>query len=153
MGTMPTSSALPRTTPDDVPERLLVLPAAQDVAGTPYAHARRLAEQAVADVGGTVVAEGDASATALLMVRPIPVEALAAALAAHPHVSWVQFPFAGIEPFIPLVRSRPDIVWTSAKGTYAPPVAEHALLLTLALLRDLPARVRATTWAPPPAAP
>ena len=34
---MPTTSALPRTRPDDVPERLLVLPAAQDVAGTPYA--------------------------------------------------------------------------------------------------------------------
>ena len=148
MGTMPTSSALPRTRPDDVPERLLVLPAAQDVAGTPYAHARRLAEQAVADVGGAAVAEGDTSATALLMVRPIPVDALAAALAAHPHVSWVQLPFAGIEPFVPLVRSHPDIVWTSAKGTYAPPVAEHALLLTLALLRDLPARVRATTWGP-----
>ena len=76
MGTMPTTSALPRTRPDDVPERLLVLPAAQDVAGTPYAHARRLAEQAVADVGGAAVAEGDTSATALLMVRPIPVEAL-----------------------------------------------------------------------------
>ena len=86
MGTMPTTSALPRTRPDDVPERLLVLPAAQDVAGTPYAHARRLAEQAVADVGGAAVAEGDTSATALLMVRPIPVDALAAALAAHPHV-------------------------------------------------------------------
>ena len=76
------------------------------------------------------------------------VDALAAALAAHPHVSWVQLPFAGIEPFVPLVRSHPDIVWTSAKGAYAPPVAEHALLLTLALLRDLPARVRATTWGP-----
>ena len=67
MGTMPTTSALPRTRPDDVPERLLVLPAAQDVAGTPYAHARRLAEQAVADVGGAAVAEGDPSATALLI--------------------------------------------------------------------------------------
>lgn len=143
---MPTSSDLPRTRPDHVPERLLVLPAAEDLAGTPYAAARRLAEQAVSAVGGAVVAEGDTSATALLMVRPVPVDALAAALAAHPHVSWVQFPFAGIEPFIPLVRSRPDIVWTSAKGIYAPPVAEHALLLTLALLRDLPARVRAATW-------
>ncbi|MFP3340290.1 hydroxyacid dehydrogenase, partial [Micrococcus sp. SIMBA_131] len=71
---MPTSSALPRLTPDHVPERTLALPAAQDAAGTPYAHARRLAEHAVADVGGTVVAEGDSSATALLMVRPIPVE-------------------------------------------------------------------------------
>ncbi|MGW9738881.1 hypothetical protein ACUXPL_001912 [Micrococcus sp. 140720015-1] len=45
---MPTTSTLPRTRPDDVPERLLILPAAQDVADTPYAHARRLAEQAVA---------------------------------------------------------------------------------------------------------
>ncbi|TFI26682.1 hydroxyacid dehydrogenase, partial [Micrococcus endophyticus] len=50
MGAMPTSSALPRTRPDDASERLLVLPAAEDLAGTPYALARQLAEQAVADV-------------------------------------------------------------------------------------------------------
>jgi phosphoglycerate dehydrogenase-like enzyme len=37
-------------------------------------------------------------------------------------------------------------VWTSAKGAYAQPVAEHALMLLLAVLRELPRRVRAETW-------
>ena len=38
-------------------------------------------------------------------------------------------------------------VWTSAKGAYAQPVAEHALMLALAvLMRELPRRVRAEHW-------
>lgn len=133
-------------------ERLLVLPPQPDLDGTAHEAARTRSEQAVADVGGQVVATstdqpyGDGSATALVVVKPIPVDAASAALVANPHINWVQLPFAGIEPYVPLIRSRPDVTWTSAKGAYAPPVAEHALLLTLALLRHLPERVRATSW-------
>ena len=36
--------------------------------------------------------------------------------------------------------------WTCAKGSYAEPVAEHALLLALAGLRYLPRRVTARSW-------
>jgi len=36
--------------------------------------------------------------------------------------------------------------WTSAKGAYAEPVAEHALALLLAGLRRLPERARARSW-------
>jgi phosphoglycerate dehydrogenase-like enzyme len=36
--------------------------------------------------------------------------------------------------------------WTCAKGSYAEPVAEHALALALAGLRDLDHRIRAETW-------
>ncbi|CAM3693812.1 hypothetical protein ISCU110981_14175 [Isoptericola cucumis] len=36
----------------------------------------------------------------------------------------------------------PGIAWTSAKGSFARPVAEHALALTLATLRHLPERAR-----------
>jgi phosphoglycerate dehydrogenase-like enzyme len=39
--------------------------------------------------------------------------------------------------------------WTSAKGSYAEPVAEHALALALAGLRCLPERIRATSWGQP----
>jgi phosphoglycerate dehydrogenase-like enzyme len=39
--------------------------------------------------------------------------------------------------------------WTSAKGLYAKPVAEHALLLALAGLRALPERIRARSWGTP----
>ncbi|QCU78719.1 hydroxyacid dehydrogenase [Citricoccus sp. SGAir0253] len=136
-------------------DRLLVLPPADRRAGTPYARAHEGPAGAVAQHGGTVVENADASpagdgtATALVLVHPVPVEQVEQALAANPDVTWVQLPFAGIEPYVPLIRSRPDVAWTSAKGTYARPVAEHALLLTLALLRDLPGRLRATGWGTP----
>jgi phosphoglycerate dehydrogenase-like enzyme len=39
--------------------------------------------------------------------------------------------------------------WTSAKGAYAEPVAEHALALLLAGLRRLPERARAQSWGQP----
>jgi phosphoglycerate dehydrogenase-like enzyme len=41
--------------------------------------------------------------------------------------------------------------WTSAKGAYAEPVAEHALALLLAGLRYLPERARARSWGQPAA--
>ncbi|WP_422387509.1 NAD(P)-dependent oxidoreductase [Arthrobacter sulfonylureivorans] len=62
-------------------------------------------------------------------------------------IRWVQLPTAGIEAFADSLAERPDVVWTSAKGAYAKPVAEHALALLLALLRDLPKRVVARSWA------
>ena len=138
------SSPDPQTPHENrTPDRVLILPTSEELQGTPYERARSRPEEAVAAVGGQVVPNssgeptGDGTATALVLVKPIPVDAVSAALVANPHIGWVQFPFAGIEDYIPLVRSRPDIVWTSAKGTYAPPVAEHALLLTLALLLSL----------------
>ena len=66
--------------------------------------------------------------------------------AANPGITWVQLPYAGVETFLPVARKYPDVTFTSAKGSYAPPVAEHALALTLALLRHLPDRIRATSW-------
>ncbi|MFC0582224.1 NAD(P)-dependent oxidoreductase [Micrococcoides hystricis] len=63
-------------------------------------------------------------------------------------IEWVQLPSAGIESYQEAMTAHPDRVWTTAKGSFAKPVGEHALALTLALLRDLPDRVRATTWGP-----
>lgn len=73
-------------------------------------------------------------------------------LEAHPGISWVQLPFAGVDAFADVLarEQRPDLIWTSAKGAYAQPVAEHALALLLGLLRVLPKRVRATSWATEP---
>lgn len=70
-------------------------------------------------------------------------------LAEHPHIRWVQLPSAGIEAFSTAIEQHPDLVWTSAKGAYAQPVAEHALALSLALLRHLPQRAKATSWGRP----
>ena len=73
---------------------------------------------------------------------------LEAVLDAHPRVGWVQLPWAGVDAFAGVLRrfAGDGRVWTSAKGAYAQPVAEHALMLALAVLREVPRRVRAGRW-------
>jgi phosphoglycerate dehydrogenase-like enzyme len=72
-------------------------------------------------------------------------------LRAHPGISWVQLPMAGVERVAEAGVLDHRRQWTSAKGAYAEPVAEHALALLLAGLRFLPERARARTWGQPAA--
>jgi phosphoglycerate dehydrogenase-like enzyme len=70
-------------------------------------------------------------------------------LDANPQVEWVQLPWAGVDAFAGVLEqfAGKDLpLWTSAKGAYSQPVAEHSLALALALLRVFPTRVRATSW-------
>jgi phosphoglycerate dehydrogenase-like enzyme len=83
--------------------------------------------------------------TGVVWLDPRTPDALAEVLDAHPRIRWVQLPFAGVDAFIPLF-GRDDVVFTSAKGAYDEPVAEHALALTLAALRQLPVFARRTSW-------
>ena len=62
----------------------------------------------------------------------------------HPRISWVQLPFAGVENYVHLVDDERD--WTCGKGVYARPVAEMALALELAGMRNLGAYARADAW-------
>ena len=71
-------------------------------------------------------------------------EQLAAHLATNPQLEWVQLPWAGVDAFANII-SHP-VRFTSAKGSYREPVAEHALMLCMALGRRLAERVRAKTW-------
>jgi len=100
---------------------------------------------AITDGGGTLVAPEDAEG--LVWFGPFAPDELRPVLAASP-ARWVQLPWAGVEPYVELGLLTPDREWTCGKGVYADATAEHALLLTLALLRDLPRRVRATRWEP-----
>jgi len=70
-------------------------------------------------------------------------------LEASPRIRWVQLPFAGVESYASRSIFGDGRTWTCAKGSYAEPVAEHALLLALAGLRHLPERVRASSWGKP----
>ncbi len=70
-------------------------------------------------------------------------------LQAQPQVSWVQLPQAGTERAFQAGVIDRQRRWTSAKGAFAEPVAEHALALMLAGLRQLPARARARSWGKP----
>jgi phosphoglycerate dehydrogenase-like enzyme len=68
----------------------------------------------------------------------------------HPGIGWVQLPWAGVDAFSDVLASHSEAerpLWTSAKGAYSQPVAEHALALALALLRVFPKRVVARSWA------
>jgi phosphoglycerate dehydrogenase-like enzyme len=97
--------------------------------------------------GGTV-AELGPDTRGIVWTAASGAETLQHALDSHPGVAWVQLPWAGVDSFAPvLARFRDDgRTWTSAKGAYAQPVAEHALMLALAVLREVPMRVRAEHW-------
>ena len=68
------------------------------------------------------------------------------AIASNPQLRWVQLPFAGVDAFSRIITTYPDITFTSAKRSYSEPVAEHALMLCMALGRAIPERVRAKEW-------
>lgn len=99
---------------------------------------------AIEESGGRIVALAEAEA--LVWLRPDDPAGLKDALSAAPGVRWVQLPWAGVEPYAAGGLLDERRVWTCGKGVYAEPVAEHALALALAGLRDLAERVRASSW-------
>eukprot|EP01053_Blabericola_migrator_P013392 Blabericola_migrator_1__13391@NODE_955_length_5901_cov_91_229345_g663_i0_p2_GENE_NODE_955_length_5901_cov_91_229345_g663_i0NODE_955_length_5901_cov_91_229345_g663_i0_p2_ORF_typecomplete_len343_score44_572Hacid_dh_C/PF02826_19/1_4e032Hacid_dh_C/PF02826_19/1_9e472Hacid_dh/PF00389_30/1_4e28AlaDh_PNT_C/PF01262_21/8_2e06AdoHcyase_NAD/PF00670_21/4_4e05Shikimate_DH/PF01488_20/0_00019THF_DHG_CYH_C/PF02882_19/0_001Pyr_redox_2/PF07992_14/0_0023Pyr_redox/PF00070_27/0_0076PglD_N/PF17836_1/0_019Ldh_1_N/PF000 len=83
----------------------------------------------------------------LIWQAPLDAEKAVEVLTACPNIQWVQLPMAGIgHDFIRRANCRP-LVWTCAKGAYAEPVAEHAVVLAQAALRLLKQRATATSWA------
>jgi phosphoglycerate dehydrogenase-like enzyme len=106
------------------------------------------ATDAVVAGGGTVV-EDAALAEGLVWLDPFRIADLAEVLHTASDVRWVQLPFAGIERVVEAGLLDGDRIWTSAKGAFAEPVAEHALALSLAGLRQLHERARATSWGQP----
>lgn len=99
---------------------------------------------AVTDGGGRIVEPAEANG--LVWTHQDDPAALAALLASHPQIAWVQLPWAGIEPYVELVQAHPHLVWTCGKGVYAEPVAEHALALALGGLRHVATYARAAEW-------
>ncbi len=99
--------------------------------------------QAVEDVGGKVVPL-DSSVKGLIWLDYSQPQALEELLDKNPQIEWVQLPFAGVDAFSEIIK-RP-IRFTSAKGSYREPVAEHALALSLSLMRIIPERVKTKTW-------
>lgn len=102
-------------------------------------------ERAVAE-GGGVVAPLSNGTSGLIVGGSVPAQELTQLLIDHPSIGWIQLPSAGIESFAGTLAAHSERTWSSAKGAYAAPVAEHVLALTLALLRRLPDRVRAKSW-------
>jgi phosphoglycerate dehydrogenase-like enzyme len=100
--------------------------------------------EAVSAGGGKVVEP--TSAEALVWTEVADPDGLQAVLKAAPQIRWVQLPWAGIEPYTEAGVLDPERTWTAGKGVYARPVAEHALMLALAGLRDLKRYCTARTW-------
>lgn len=88
-------------------------------------------------------------ADGLVWLSPRRPQDLAEALAGAPSVRWVQLPLAGIEAFGRVGLFEDGRTYTCAKGLYSEPVAELALTLALAGLRDVVPAARATSWGRP----
>lgn len=100
-------------------------------------------EQAVMD-SGSFLAELDESVGALIWTDYSDPNALKNLLARNPQLEFVQLPFAGVDAFQEVLSA--PVRFACAKGSYREPVAEHALMLAMALGRVIPERVRATSW-------
>ena len=98
--------------------------------------------EAITGAGGELV-EPEA-AEALVWTDARDAQGLTELLAGLPDVRWVQLPFAGVDRFAGMFAD--GRTWTSTKGAYSEPVAEHALALGLAGLRQLARRARSRAW-------
>lgn len=103
--------------------------------------------QSVQDGGGLAGAVSDET-SGLVIGGRVEVDELSQLLADYPGIGWIQLPSAGIERYSEVIAAHRDRKWTSAKGAYAAPVAEHILALTLASLRRLPQLARTKSWGP-----
>ncbi|MBM46785.1 MAG: hydroxyacid dehydrogenase [Acidimicrobiaceae bacterium] len=117
------------------------------VAVEPECWRREALVQAVIAGGGDVTAPDIAEA--LVWAEPARADLLPPMLDDNPNINWVQLPYAGIEPFLDMLRCRPNLTWTCGKGVYAAPVAEHALALALAGLRGVASYAQANSWSEP----
>jgi phosphoglycerate dehydrogenase-like enzyme len=113
----------------------------------PYSRVSRVqAVRAAVRAGGGEPTGLDDRADGLIWLDPASVDGLRQALATATSARWVQLPFAGVEHVAAAGILDPGRTWTCAKGAYAEPVAEHALLLALAGLRYLKRRITAHSW-------
>ena len=132
--------------PDILPHRSLE---GGNVSLAPFSE--ELFEHAVAEGGGSLC-DLCPDTKGLIWLSPHGAGELGAIMTAHPQIEWLQLPWAGVDAFASVLSdlaaqpedSRPVV--TSAKGAYSEPVAEHALALTLATLRELPRKARAAHW-------
>ncbi|TAN31787.1 hydroxyacid dehydrogenase [bacterium] len=119
---------------------LAALARAPSIAIEPEGAPHWLAEAVVAG-GGVLTSPADATG---LVWYGRDAGQLRRLLEAAPSVRWVQLPSAGIERYLELIGD--GRLWTCAKAIYGEAVAEHALAMILASLRDIPSLARRRAW-------
>ncbi len=106
--------------------------------------------EAVRAGGGEVSSLGPQT-RGLVWLSEVGADELGTVLDAHPGIGWVQLPWAGVDSFASVLAryaDKPRPVFTSAKGAYSEPVAEHAVALAHAVLREFAPKARAARWSP-----
>lgn len=104
---------------------------------------------AVRDAGGQIEPLSGAT-RGLVWLSEKRAEELLEVLTAHPQIGWVQLPWAGVDGFasvFPRFSDGSGPLFTSAKGAYSEPVAEHAVALAHAIQREFAPKARAAQWA------
>ncbi len=117
------------------------------IAVVPEAGRHESLKEAVREAGGVVVAPGEASA--IVWADPAHPNDLGPVVEQSPTARWIALPFAGVEPYVRLIRQFPDRLWTCARDVYSRPVAEHAIALATSGLRHIVGYARESQWTEP----
>lgn len=127
--------------------RIAIEPAEVGTAfSAPGVDARQEMTEAVIAAGAEVVSID--SANAMVWMDPRNADPLSPLLNQHPHIKWVQLPYAGVEAFAGTGLFSRDVAFTCAKGAYGGQVGEHAFALLLACYRNVTEASRFGKWHP-----
>ena len=147
------SSAGPGRGPNGVPLAIAVSPIL-----SARVRARDLERIRQAAPGSTIVnlsveglADGPVDDVEVLLRGWLVAEAFDRLLSRAPHLTWVHSATSGVERALtPAARAR-DVLVTNARGVFSRPIAEHVLLMILAVSRHLPELLelqKERTWQP-----
>jgi phosphoglycerate dehydrogenase-like enzyme len=97
------------------------------------------------------LADGPVDDVEVLLRGWLVAEAFDRLLARAPHLTWVHSATSGVERALTPAALARDILVTNARGVFSRPIAEHVLLMILAVSRHLPDLLelqRERTWQP-----
>lgn len=97
------------------------------------------------------LADGPVDDVEVLLRGWLVAEAFDRLMARAPHLTWVHSATSGVERALTPAALARDVLVTNARGVFSRPIAEHVLLMILAISRHLPDLVelqRERTWQP-----
>ena len=97
------------------------------------------------------LADGPVDDVEVLLRGWLVAEAFDRLLSRAPHLTWVHSATSGVERALTPAALARDVLVTNARGVFSRPIAEHVLLMILAISRHLPELLelqRERTWQP-----
>jgi phosphoglycerate dehydrogenase-like enzyme len=97
------------------------------------------------------LADGPVDDVEVLLRGWLVAEAFDRLLSRAPHLTWVHSATSGVERALTPAALARDVLVTNARGVFSRPIAEHVLLMILAVSRHLPELIelqRERTWQP-----